>query len=198
MTGRSRKEHQPVVAVADSTFSKELDWIAAAQEGDRQAFGELVELHRRGVINVVYRMCGDSQLAEEAAQEAFVRAWQNVRRYNPRFAFRNWVYRIALNVAIDDLRRAKETVDIEAEPLAARSEGPEASLERKERSERVRQAVLDLPPASRAVLVLREYEGLSYQEIADALDIPIGTVMSRLNYARGQIRKTLAQYLEVL
>ena len=187
-----------MVAVADSTFSKELDYIAAAQEGDRQAFGKLVELHRQGVINVVYRMCGDSQLAEEAAQEAFIRAWQNVRRYNSRFAFRNWVYRIALNVAIDDLRRTKETVDIEAGPLAAGTEGPEASLERKERSEQVRQAVLDLPPASRAVLVLREYEGLTYQEIADALDIPIGTVMSRLNYARSQIRKVLGRYLEVL
>ncbi len=187
-----------MVAVADSTFSKELDWIAAAQQGDRQAFGELVELHRQGVINVVYRMCGDPQLAEEAAQEAFIRVWQNVQRYNPRFAFRSWVYRIALNVAIDDLRRRKETVDIEAEPLAADPESPEASLERKERSGRVRQAVLDLPPASRAVLVLREYEELTYQEIAEALDIPIGTVMSRLNYARSQIRKALGRYLEVL
>ena len=183
--------------VAALTISNEPDWIACAQQGDRQAFGELVELHRPGVINVVYRMCGDPQLAEEAAQEAFIRAWQNIRRYNPRFHFRNWVYRIALNVALDVLRRRKETTDIATEPLAAGGESPEASVERKERAEQVRQAVLAVSPASRAVLVLREYEGLTYQEIAEALDIPIGTVMSRLNYARSQIRKALARYLEV-
>ncbi|MBI3243879.1 MAG: sigma-70 family RNA polymerase sigma factor [Chloroflexi bacterium] len=185
-----------MAALADSTISNELDWIACAQQGDRQAFGELVELHRPGVLNVVYRMCGDPQLAEEAAQEAFVRAWQNVRRYNPRFAFRNWVYRIALNVAVDVLRRRTETIAIEAEPLTADVDGPEASLERKEQIEQVRQAVLGLPPASRAVLILREYEGMAYQEIADALDIPIGTVMSRLNYARSQIRQILRRFLE--
>ncbi len=103
----------------------------------------------------------------------------------------------SLNVALDVLRRRKETTDIATEPLVAGGESPEASVERKERAEQVRQAVLAVSPASRAVLVLREYEGLTYQEIAEALDIPIGTVMSRLNYARGQIRKALARYLEV-
>jgi RNA polymerase sigma-70 factor (ECF subfamily) len=184
---------QPAAA---STNSDELGWIARAQHGDVQAFGELVEKHRQGVLNVVYRMCGDPQLAEEAAQEAFLRAWQNIRRYNPHFAFRNWVYRIALNVAIDVLRRRTETVDIENETLTADSDGPEVTLERKEQAEQVRQAVLSLPPASRAVLILREYEGMTYQEIADSLEIPIGTVMSRLNYARRQIRQSLGRYLE--
>jgi RNA polymerase sigma-70 factor (ECF subfamily) len=185
-----------VAASAASTNSNELDWIARAQHGDGQAFGELVEKHRPGVLNVVYRMCGDPQLAEEAAQEAFLRAWQNIRRYNPHFAFRNWVYRIALNIAIDVLRRRTETVVIEDETLTADTDGPEATLERKEQAEQVRQAVLGLPPASRAVLILREYEGMTYQEIADSLDIPIGTVMSRLNYARCQARQSLRRYLE--
>ncbi len=181
-----------------STTSNESDWIANAQQGDRQAFGELVGLHRQGVINVVYRLCGDPQLAEEAAQESFVRAWQNIRRYNPRFAFRNWVYRIALNVAFDALRRSKPLSDIEAEPLTAGGESPEAAVERKEQAAQVQQAVLGLPPASRAVLILREYEGLTYREIAEALDIPIGTVMSRLSYARSQLRQALGQRREAL
>ena len=103
-----------MAALAALTNSHELDRIARAQRGDGQAFGELVEQHRQGVLNVVYRMCGDPQLAEEAAQEAFLRAWQNLGRYNPRFAFRSWVYRIALNAAVDVLRRERPTT-----PLAA-------------------------------------------------------------------------------
>jgi RNA polymerase sigma-70 factor (ECF subfamily) len=187
-----------VVEVAASTGLDERERIDRAQAGDRQAFGELVEAHRQGVVNVVYRMCGDVQLAEESAQEAFIRAWQNIRRYDPRFAFRNWVYRIALNVALDVLRRTKITADIDTDPLVSNSESPEAAAERHERAETVRQAVLKLPPASRAVLILREYESLSYHEIAEALDIPVGTVMSRLNYARTQVRKELSNYLEAV
>ncbi len=145
---------------------------------------------------MVYRMCGDAALAEDAAQEAFLRAWQNLGRYNPRFAFRSWVYRIALNVAVDALRRERPTDDLAAEPVASSAESPEARLERKQQAEQVRQAVLDLPPASRAVLVLREYEALSYHEIAEALDIPLGTVMSRLNYARGRLRLALSRHPE--
>jgi RNA polymerase sigma-70 factor (ECF subfamily) len=170
--------------------------VTRAQQGDREAFSELVRCHREGVINVVYRMCGDAALAEDAAQEAFIRAWQHLASYQPRSAFRNWVYRIAANVALDALRRERETVDVDAVPVAAPGPGPEAALIEKERAGRVRQAVLALPPASRAVLVLREYEGLSYQEIAYTLDIPMGTVMSRLNYARNRIRESLAAYLE--
>ncbi len=175
---------------------RELELIRQAQRGDRKAFGQLVRHHREGVVNVVYRLCGDADLAEEAAQEAFIRAWTNLPRYQPRSAFRNWLYRIASNVAIDALRREKETVELEAVPLVHPDSGPEALFEREERGERVRQAVLDLPPASRAVIVLREYEGLSYKEIADTLGIPMGTVMSRLNYARGLLRENLAAYME--
>ena len=185
-----------MAAWAASTISNELEWITRAQQGDRQAFGELVELHRPGVLNVVYRMCGDPALAEESAQEAFIRAWQNLRRYDARFAFRSWLYRIALNLATDVLRRRKETVALDDDLRTEEAEGPEATVERNERAERVRQAVLGLPPASRSVLILREYEDMTYQEIAEALDIPLGTVMSRLNYARQQVRQNLRRYLE--
>lgn len=174
----------------------ELQWIARAQNGDRQAFGELVYHYREGVINVVYRMCGDANLAEDAAQEAFIRAWQHLPRYQPRSPFRNWLYRIATNVALDVLRRERESTNIEDVSLVASSGNPEVAVERNERAERVRKAVLALAPASRAVLILREYEGLSYKEIAETLDIPVGTVMSRLNYARTQLRETLKVYVE--
>jgi len=174
----------------------ELELIEQAQQGDRGAFGELVRRHRQGTINVVYRMCGDAHLAEEAAQEAFIRAWTHLPRYKPQSPFRNWLYRIATNVAVDTLRSQKETVDVESAYLANTSQGPEEIAETQERGERVREAVLELPPASRAVIVLREYEGLSYREIADTLGIPMGTVMSRLNYARGLLRESLAPYME--
>jgi RNA polymerase sigma-70 factor (ECF subfamily) len=176
----------------------ERDLIAQAQQGDRRAFGELVRCHRDGVVNVVYRMCGDANLAEDAAQEAFIRAWKHLPSYRPRSPFRNWVYRIANNAAVDVLRRQRETVDADALPLASSGAGPEATMVSKERSMRVKEAVSNLPEASRAVLVLREYEGLSYKEIADTLSIPIGTVMSRLNYARNRLRESLAPCLEDL
>lgn len=147
---------------------------------------------------MVYRMCGDANLAEDAAQETFIRAWQHLPGYRPRSPFRNWLYRIATNVARDALRRERETVDADSISLVAHIDGPEAVMEGQERGERVRQAVLALPPASRSVLVLREYEGLSYREIAETLGIPSGTVMSRLNYARNRLRESLTAELEAL
>ena len=175
----------------------ELDLIALAQQGDRNAYCELVRQNRDGVINVVYRMCGDAELAEDAAQEAFIRAWTNLHRYKPRSAFRNWLYRIATNAALDVLRRERETVDIEDVPLTSSHPNPENAAVAEERAETIQNAVLDLPPASRVVLIMREYESLSYREIADTLGIPMGTVMSRLNYARKQLRQTLAYLMEV-
>ena len=176
----------------------EIELIARAQAGDKRAFGQLVRRHREGVVNVVYRMCGDANLAEDSAQEAFIRAWQRLASYHPKAPFRNWLYRIASNVTVDTLRRERESVDIDQVAVATADNGPREVVEGRERGEIVRQAVLALPEASRAVLVLREYEGLSYQEIADTLDIPKGTVMSRLNYARNLLRESLAPYLEVL
>lgn len=181
-----------------SPAETELWLIAQAQKGDRRAFGELVRRHREGTVNVVYRMCGDMNLAEDAAQEAFIRAWRHLPSYRPRSPFRNWLYRIATNVARDVLRRERETADIDAVSLATSDAGPEATVEGEERGEHVRQAVLALPPASREVVILREYQGLSYRDIADTLDIPIGTVMSRLNYARNRLRESLAPYLEAI
>jgi RNA polymerase sigma-70 factor (ECF subfamily) len=143
-------------------------------------------------------MCGNASLAEDAAQEAFVRSWQHLPNYKPRSPFRNWLYRIAINSARDMLRRERETVDIDDLPLASPDEGPAGQFQQAEQARIVQQAVLSLPPGSREVVVLREYEGLTYREIADTLGIPVGTVMSRLNYARTSLRQTLSVFLEAL
>jgi RNA polymerase sigma-70 factor, ECF subfamily len=181
-------------------LARERELIARAQRGDNRAFGELVRLHRAGVVRVIYRMCGDANLAEEAAQEAFLRAWQNLKNYQQQYAFRSWVYRIGVNAALDFLRRERRLTGIDeagGENLRLPGPGPEASAETNERAERVQRAVMDLPTGQRTVLVLREWGELSYAEIAAALKIPPGTVMSRLNSARTQLRKSLTEMLEV-
>lgn len=167
--------------------------IEKAQNGDRNAYGELVRQHHQGVINVVYRMCGDTHLAEDAAQDAFIQAWLNLPSFRPGTSLRNWLYRIAINAALDSLRRAPKMplADIESLSMPDPQAGPEAALLQKERRLSVQKAVASLAEASRAVLVLREYGGLSYDEISSALDIPLGTVMSRLNYARNRLKEIL-------
>ena len=191
------KIDNPVEISAVPKVYDEPTLVAQAQHGNRAAFSELVRYHREGVINVVYRMCGDVHLAEDAAQEAFIRAWQHLPGYQPRSPFRNWLYRIATNLALDMLRRERDMLDVDEVQLRTHTKGPEDSMDQSERAEMVRAAVLALPSASRTVLVLREYEGLSYKEIADTLGIPIGTVMSRLNYARGCLAKSLASLMDV-
>jgi RNA polymerase sigma-70 factor (ECF subfamily) len=171
----------------------ETDLVHLAQAGDRNAFGELVRRHYQGVVRVVYSMCGDAGLAEDAAQEAFIRAWINLPAFEPSAPLKNWIYRIAINAALDVLRKKpEESLEERQESmLSDQAQGPEAALVEKERIAQVRQAMQALPEASRSVLVLREYGELSYQEIARVLDIPVGTVMSRLNYARNRLRELL-------
>jgi RNA polymerase sigma-70 factor (ECF subfamily) len=183
--------------VATPSTLHETELVTLAQHGDRNAFGELVQRHARGVMGVAYRMCGESQLAEDAAQETFIRAWLNISSFHPQTSLRNWLYRIAVNAVTDILRKDRRLVPQDAAELdlADPRPGPESRLARDERSALVARAVLSLPEASRAVLVLKEYEGLSYQEVANSLDIPIGTVMSRLNYARKRLKEILQPQL---
>jgi RNA polymerase sigma-70 factor, ECF subfamily len=189
---KSDSEYQEETLAAD-----DLELIARAQAGDRSAFGELVSRHYDSVVRVVYRLCGDVQIAEDAAQEAFIRAWVNLPGFQPLAPFRNWVFRIAVNTALDTLRR-KPQESIEngqgIQMMAEKSPGPETAYIEKEQADFLQGAVKALPEASRTVLVLREYGELSYSEIAAVLEIPVGTVMSRLNYARGCLRETLRDY----
>ena len=166
--------------------------VARSQEGDKEAFGELVRRYQRLVVGIAYRMSGDASLAEDAAQDAFLRAWRQLSRfqYRGRGSFRAWLCRIVTNITTDRLRRARPMVSLDALSLPG-GPGPDETYLRNEEAQRVREAVLRLPEASRAALILREYEGLSYREIAEALNIPLGTVMSRLNYARKKLRQEL-------
>ena len=175
----------------------ETELVTRAQNGERNAFSELVCIHAQGVLNVIYRLCGDVHIAEDAAQETFIQAWSHLSSYRPQTSLRNWLYRIAVNAATDILRKEKRILPNALEDLQLKDPqpGPEALFFQEERTALVQKAVLSLPDACRAVLVLREYEGMSYHEIADALDIPVGTVMSRLNYARKLLKDKLERKL---
>ena len=175
----------------------ESDLIDQAKAGDRGAYGELVTRYYENVVGLVYRLCGDGQIAQDATQEAFIRAWLKLASYQPRGPFRNWVYRIAVNTALDILRQKPQESFEQGEGvliMAEKSPGPEAALIEKEQLNFLQGAVKMLPEGARTVLVLREYGELSYDEIATVLEIPIGTVMSRLNYARTRLRDILHQY----
>ncbi len=174
----------------DGNAELEQSLIEKAREGDRDAYGELVRQHFTGVVNVIYRLCGDGGLAEEMAQEAFLRAWNHLESFRLGSSLRNWLYRIAVNATLDDLRRRKEeNIEVEKiEMVVDGTPGPEALLIAREESDLLQTAIESLPGSARTVLVLREYGELSYQEIASTLEIPIGTVMSRLNYARNRLR----------
>ncbi len=177
--------------------ANETELVTRAQHGDRNAFSELVRIHAQGVMNVVYRMCGNMHVAEDAAQETFIQAWLRLPSYRQKSSLRNWLYRIAVNTAIDMLRKEKRILPnaVEDLHLMATQAGPEATFLSGEQTELVQGAISTLPDASRAVLILREYEDLSYKEIANALDIPVGTVMSRLNYARKLLKEQLEVHL---
>ncbi len=178
--------------LAIQTAESELELTARAQQGDRDAFAELVRSHYPGLVRVIYCLCGDAALAEDAAQETFIKAWQHLVSFQPGTSLKSWLYRIGVNTALDALRRGRHTpLDLEAVRAADGSAGPEDALLQKERARTVQAAILSLSEANRAILVLREYGGLSYAEIAAALDIPPGTVMSRLNYARNRLRERL-------
>jgi RNA polymerase sigma-70 factor, ECF subfamily len=179
--------------LATLSVETETELVLKAREGDRNAYGEIIRRHHQGVVHIVYRMCGDVQLAEDAAQETFLRAWLRLTSFRPDTSLRNWLYRIAVNYALDSLRRKpQESFEDEAMMMVTdQAPGPEAALIKKEQVELLQQGLQALPEASRSVLVLREYGELSYQEIATILDIPVGTVMSRLNYARNRLREVL-------
>ena len=169
--------------------------VAKSLQGDTIAFGTLILRYRKLVLGIAYRVSSDAELAEDIAQETFIRVWDKLSTFRPEGNLKGWLCRIAANLTIDALRRQKPTVDIAKIVAAASDEGPEAAVVRREQAAAVRAAMMRLPLHSRAILVLREYEALSYKEIADVLDIPLGTVKSRLSDARRRLQEELTGYL---
>ncbi len=171
----------------------------AASRGDRSAFARLVDLYRRSVYGLTYRLLRDQEEARDAAQETFVRAWSAIETYDASQPFAPWILRIARNHALDLLRRrvpASRQVELDAAPedgapateLAGDAPGADAALERAQDRATLEAAVAALPANYREVIQLFHVEQLSYKEIAATMGIPIGTVMTWLHRARAQLR----------
>jgi RNA polymerase sigma-70 factor (ECF subfamily) len=170
----------------------EARWLERARCGDEQAFAELVEAYQRPVFNLCYRMLGETGEAEDAAQESFLRAANNLRRYDPARSFSTWLLAIASHHCIDQLRRRRLVVDSleELEPWeepADQTPGPESAASRREGRQAARALLSRLGPQDRAVVVLRYWEDLSTEEIASALSLTVKAVKSRLHRARKQM-----------
>ncbi|MEN6310038.1 MAG: sigma-70 family RNA polymerase sigma factor [Acidobacteriota bacterium] len=178
--------------------------IRKAQEGDVDAFESLVKEYQQMIYALCRRLTGAHQSADDLAQETFIKAYFALSRFDARWPFYPWLRRIAVNASLNYLkarRRERPFEDGAAERRAAgdsrpAGERPEEKYERAEFEERFRRAVESLPGEQKSVFVLRFYEGLSYEEIAKALGVPHGTVMSRLNRARQKLKALLADSLE--
>jgi RNA polymerase sigma-70 factor (ECF subfamily) len=191
-----------------STEGDESELIRRCQAGDVAAFEPLVEKYRARVWRLAYQVLRDREEALDCTQEAFVRAYQSLSRFRGQSAFYTWLFRITLNVATDRHRargaraRAFGAERVTEEEWARTApdprEGPDDSALGAERRERIRRALDSLPVKARTIIMLSDIEGLSYREIAQVLDCPIGTVMSRLHNARRRLRAILGPTLAVL
>jgi len=190
---------------AESEHDREL--IHRAQRGDRPAFEELVERHQRRAFSIALGLVRDEQDASEIVQEAFLRVYRGLDAFNGAASFFTWLYRIVKNLAIDLMRRpawqrelADELAGEQADALflarLAETE-PEDTLRRRELASVVGRAIDALPPYHRAVILMREVEGMSYEEMAVAAGVSKGTIMSRLFHARKKLQRALgARYVE--
>jgi len=169
--------------------------IRQCQAGDKDAFGRLVKQCAGRAIGAAYMLLGNRDDAMEASQDAFIRAWRNIRRFNGRSKFYTWYSAVLRNVCLSRLRKRRHpTGEILVEPPGeAERDDPSILAERNERTDLVRKAILRLPLKHREIIVMSHFQHMSYKEIAEALAIPIGTVMSRLHNARKALRGLLPE-----
>ena len=194
---------------AEQVDDKEL--VAAALKGDESAYGELLERFRRPLFSLIYRMIGDREQAEDLAQESFVKAFNNLDSYNPKYRFSSWLFKIANNHSIDHLRRARlPTVSIHGSPHAANAEreeetrivletpdeSPEEEYLALELGGEIEDAIRRLRAEYRTAVILRHIENRPYEEIAEIMEVPIGTVKTFLHRARAELRNALAHLRE--
>lgn len=196
---------------ATPTPEDELDLVARAQAGDTDAFNELVTRYRTRAYAMIYHMVRNEQDAWDLAQDGFVKAWKSIGRFRGQSSFFTWLYRILMNVTIDWTRRKQIASGAEFDDshglrdiapgavTAPKDElQPAVKLSDKEIRARIDSAIERLSPEHRQVIVLREIDGLEYQEIADVMGCSIGTVMSRLFYARKKLQSMLKDVYENL
>ena len=179
--------------------------VELSLEGNEDAFGILVQRYQRRLAAFLSQLVGDMELARELSQEAFVRAWSALERFDPKYRFSTWLFRIAHNLGIDQLRRRR----LQTTPLyRTDSEGEEVEvvvpdldkdplghLENRALASELRQIIDGLRPEYRELVLLRHFAGLSYQEIADFTEMPLGTVKNKLFRAHSVLRTALADFL---
>ncbi len=181
--------------------------VVLAREGREAAYRELIRRYERPIFSLVLRMVRNRQLAEDLAQETFIKALNAIASYRPEFKFSSWIFKIANNAAIDHLRRKDlETLSLDGSPNATtadeieatvlqvgdRGATPLAALESRELGTAIEQAIGQLRPEYRSCILLRHVEGLAYEEIAQLLDLPLGTVKTYIHRARHELRDSLA------
>ena len=186
--------------LAGASDQQIVEW---AKDGHEPAFRELVRRYERPVFSLIYRMVRDRALAEDLAQETFIKVLNAIRSYRPEFKFSSWIFKIANNAAIDHLRRRElDTLSLDGSPhaqtpeemqstalqLGARQESPLDEVAARELGGQIDRAIAKLRPEYRACILLRHVEGHSYEEIAAMLDLPLGTVKTYIHRARNELR----------
>jgi RNA polymerase sigma-70 factor (ECF subfamily) len=172
--------------------------------GDNGAFEQLIEKHQALVAGTVARMLGSNSDVEDIAQQVFIRVWKSARRYVPRAKFTTWLLKITRNLVFNEMRRTKRRAHVPLQPEPGVEDpplkdetnlAPDASLLETELQRTIEQAILQLPETQRMALVLRRYEQLSYEQIAEILDLSVPAVKSVLFRARSELRTRLSKYL---
>lgn len=172
-------------------MNEEQVWLDKARQGDKAAFGQLIEAYQGPVYNLAYRMLNNSGEAEEAAQEAFIRAYTRLESYNPAHKFSTWMLSITSNYCIDLIRKRRALLLSIDEPLPAhpalqseKSKGPESQMVTNEQQEMVQELLQELPEDYRQAVVLRYWYEMSYDEIAEVMNTTVSAIKSRLFRAR--------------
>lgn len=178
-------------------MNEEQVWLEQARQGDKFAFGKLIEAYQTPVYNLAYRMLGNSAEAEEAAQEAFIRAWTRLDSYDPAHKYSTWLLSITSNFCIDQIRKRRAVMLSIDEPLpphpalhSDNHQGPEAQAVAREQRDMVQAMLKELPAEYREAVVLRYWYDMSYEEIAEIQQTTVSAVKSRLFRARRQLAET--------
>jgi RNA polymerase sigma-70 factor (ECF subfamily) len=187
------------------------DVVLLARSGREAAYRELIRRYERPVFALLFRMVRDRELAEDLSQETFIKALNAIESYRPEFKFSSWIFKIANNAAIDHLRRRElDTLSLDGSPhaetpeamqatalqIGARQESPLDTVEAKELGSEIEAAIGRLRPEYRSCILLRHVEGRAYEEIAEILDLPLGTVKTYIHRARNELRVALAHLKE--